>query len=207
MQGCQTVQVFDDAWASTDQPHEWPIEPFSQYRIEVNSLDPVDLRGLRDGEWVLLHTGPRWGISPKFLGFESLRLSSSTGIEYGFKCRQIFRQDGEPLNDDNPPAPPMPGQDNLLLAVRRILRAEAERNRPPVMDPEDLPWADRYVIDEDDERFEEELALEAKAARVDAGSFRQEPIEQAAGPTGPASKSDVPANGPAQKTSVATAAE
>jgi hypothetical protein len=101
----------------------------------------------------------------------------------------------------------MPGQDNLLLAVRRILRAEADRNRPPVMDPEDLPWADRYVIDEDDERFEEELALEAKAARVDAGSFRQDPIEQSAGPTGPASKSEVPANGPAQKTSVATAAE
>lgn len=184
------MQVFDNEWASTKDPVTWECLPNSQSEVRVSCTSNVELRGIRDdGTSVLLHAGSVFRITAYFRGYRELLLRGS-GDEFGYRVRQIPRQDGEPLNKDNPPAPPVPGNDNLLLQVRRIMRAEFDRNRAPYLDPEDFPQAGRYEIEDDDYLFEEEIGQQRLAER--------EREAQPASQPDPGPSSDLPTQEPSQ---------
>lgn len=155
---------FDEDWDSSKTPVTIGILDGEEVEATWSSTGDVKLEGRRDERWILLNSGRgTHRVRGKYHGFSELRLRGSGQVEFGFRFRRIVRQDGEPLNSDNPPAPPLPGSDNFLLQVRRIMRQELKRKIGPYLEPEELPFGDRYVIDEDDERFEEELAAEAAA--------------------------------------------
>lgn len=128
-----------------------------EIELHVSCTKEVRLLGVSEGKKIPLHSGTTFRVRAKAEGFDSLILVGTGQTEYGYSLRDIARQDGEPIDHENPPAAPMPGQDNLLLAMRRIMQEEMRRNRAPVMDPEDLPWSTRYEVDEDDFEFEEEM--------------------------------------------------
>lgn len=179
------MQDFDHDWNSSKQPVTFEPEK-GRTEITVSCAKPVELRGVReDGSSVLLHSGTSFRLVATFRSYPSVVLRSQANTEFGYRVRHDPRQDGEPLNHDNPPAPPLPGNDNMLLQVKRIIQDEMRRNRPPVLDPEDLPFSNRYMVDEDDERFEEELYA-SPANPVPSGpespQERDEPAPEAAEP-------------------------
>lgn len=153
------MQVFDDGWASSVGPVQFEPQQGGQTTVHVSCTDPVELRGVReDGSTVLLHAGTSFRLVASFRSYVGCLLRSRNEVEFGYKVAFDPRQQGEPLNDDNPPSPPMPGANNILAQVRRMMRQEFDRQRMPLLDPENLPFADRYSIDDDDEDFEEEIA-------------------------------------------------
>lgn len=150
--------------------------------IQVSSVKPVTLQALRDGSWVPLHTGTTFKVSAKFESFEKARLVGTGQSEYGYRCHLMVRQNGEPLDDADPPAPPMPGEGaNMLLKIRAMMREEFKRNRTPILEPEDLPFANRYEVEWDDERFEEDLLSSP------AGNNGAEPLQSRSEPSSDAS--------------------
>lgn len=160
------MQEFNHDWQSA-KSIEWEIKPKYRCDIRVSCTHDVRLEGQKIGlpGWILLHSASTFRIKPLFEGFEKLRLIGDQ--EFGFWVRDMPVQDGEPLNDENPPSPPMPGDDNLLLQMKRMMRAEMMRNRSPVLEPENLPMSEQYAIDDDDYRFEEEIMEAAEKARQD----------------------------------------
>lgn len=106
--------------------------------------------------------------------------------EFGFRYRALERQAADPLNDEDPPAPPLPGADNLVAQMHRIAKEHSRRHSPPYLDPEELPFANRYTIAEDDEQFEEEIfAFQRKRKEeelADAQAEAQASLEPAAEP-------------------------
>lgn len=165
--------------------------------ITVSCSKAVQLLGVRGDKKVPFQSGNSFRFRGKVQGFDYLELKGTGQTEFGWRLRELPRQDGEPLNHDNPPAPPMPGNENMLLAMRRIFQQELRRNRSPVMEPEDLP--DRYSIDDDDWEFEEELAERLQAerqAREAEASNRPEPPA----PGTPATPSQRPAEAPPSET-------
>lgn len=144
-------------WASSKEPVSFDPEP-GKTEVRVSCSKPVEIRGIKpDGSSVLLHSGTSFRLVATFRSFSSVVLRGSGKTEFGYSILHDARQDGEPIDHRDPPAPPMPGADNLLLQVKRIIQNEMRANRPPVLEPEDLPFANRYMVDDDDERFEEEL--------------------------------------------------
>ena len=133
------------------------VENRHQIEIRVSCTQDVQVLGVRGSEEIPIKIGRDFRFKAKTEGFEKLVLKGKPSTEYGYSVREISRQDAEALNDDNPPAPPMPGANNLIAQMRRIAAEEARANRTPVLEPEDLPFGDKYVIEEDDYDFEEEI--------------------------------------------------
>lgn len=149
------MQVFNENWKAAKGETRISLDARHHIQIQVSCTQDVQLLGLRGKEEIPLKIGREFRIRAQTKGFDALVLKGAT--EYGYSVLDIPRQDGEPLNDDNPPAPPMPGANNLIAQMQRLMRDEFNRHRPPVLDPEDLPWQERYVIDDDDYDFEEEI--------------------------------------------------
>lgn len=120
------------------------------------------LPGDQEGPPVLLQTGTQYRIRRRLEGFQAVRVTSPSPFSY--QVSQVSLQVGEPINDDDPPAPPLPGS-NLLAQMRQLFANEFARNRPVMLDPDELPFADRYLVEDDDLDFEEELAAKRAAAR------------------------------------------
>ena len=159
--------VFDATeWQAGKGREKIALSEIHQIEISVSCTQDVQLFGVSEDKTVPLKIGREFRIRCKTKGFLHLELKGKPQVEFGYRIRTIERQDGEPLNSDNPPDPPMPGQDNLLLQMRRIMNENMRRDRPPVLEPEGLgPFGTRYEVDEDDYRFEEDIAFEAQQAR------------------------------------------
>ena len=146
-------------WASTKSKVEWEIsDGHREYEITVTSQAPVQLRGimLDSGDHHLLRSGADWRLRLRATGYDLLCLTSPSGKEFGYRVREITRQAGEPINHDDPPAAPMPAN-NLLSQIRNMMRDEFQRSQGRLLEPEQLPFANRYEVDDDDELFEEEI--------------------------------------------------
>lgn len=139
-----------------EKEFEWaPCTNRVQYHIEVNGETNVELAGKvsQDGEWVTLRSGAHMNFKPKFEGFSFLRLKSPKA--FSMRLRHIARQNGEPINHENPPAPPMPGANNLVAQFQRMLKDHAKARRGNMLEPDGLPSL--YEMDEDDGLWEEDM--------------------------------------------------
>lgn len=148
---------YKNEWLVSKATKKIPTSNAHQLEISVSCTQDVQLFGVRGSEKVPLKIGREWRFKTRVKGFDRLELKGKPAVEYGYRVVSRPVQDGEPLNSDNPPAVPLDTGDNLLLQVKRLMRDEFNRNRSPVLEPEDLPWASRYEIDDDDFDFEEEI--------------------------------------------------
>jgi hypothetical protein len=165
------VQVYNaDQWAVSKGQIKVPFDQFRHYvKIEVTSQKPVTVFGLRGEEEIPLQTGV--SVSAKILteGWDALIVKGTGQTPFGFQIHSTARQDGEEINDDDPPAVPLPNNSNLLLQLRNALREEGNRHTFR-LEPEDLPGAARYAIDDEDYDFEEDILArrQQQAAEVAA---------------------------------------
>lgn len=154
-------------WKVAKKSVEIPLDETIQFvQIRVSCIENVTLYGLFGKTKVPLQNGPQYRCRAKVQNFEALRLEVKSDIEFGYTFDQLPRQDGEPIDHENPPALEMPGATNMVAQIQSMIRAEAKRNRLPVGEPEDLPGSGRYDIEEDDYEFEEELIERRKADLV-----------------------------------------
>lgn len=135
------------------------VEASSRHQIEVcvSCTQDVQLLGLCEKAETPLKVGREFRVRAQTKGFDALVLKGKPNCEFGYRVRMIERQDGERVDRSDPPAPPMPSNNNLLLQIKNLVNQEMRRNSTPVLEPEDLPWADRYSVEDDDYRFEEDL--------------------------------------------------
>lgn len=145
------------------------IHPVTNVDVEVSCFEKMRLSGVCDGAIVPLKCGENFRYRAKLKGFTQLLLECEDP-KFHFGYRDVSKQlhDGEPMNHDDPPAPPLPAN-NLLAQIREAVNKEAKLIRPPTLEPEDdLP--NPYEVDDDDERFEEDIHAEnlSAAAAADA---------------------------------------
>lgn len=223
------MRVFDASWQYGEGTLELELPPVARAYlvVQVSCTEPVTLLGMREGKAIPLQTGPQWRARIKASDFEAFALSGSVPFGYSVQAREL--QDGDPINDEDPPAAPMPGADNLVAQFHRMLRDNARRNAAPYMDPEELPFSTRYEV-EDNDRFEEDdlriAQAEAKKRKAEAkkaeeakktsshpqqsepaSQGRSEPPEGASAPPGATDPQPGPTAPPARSTRSQQAAE
>lgn len=152
--------------------------------LKVSCTAAVQVRLVQGSEEVPIKTGSEFTIRFKTREAEQLIIEGTKDVEYGYSLELRDLQDGDPINDQDPPAPPMPGNSNLLLQMRNIMRQEMRRSQQPVFDPEDLPGAGRYEIDDEDYYFEEEIGQQRRAERARKRQASQETAPHEAGAPG-----------------------
>lgn len=165
------MPVYDaNEWYTSNEPVHIDIDERHHIEISVSCTKEVQLLGLVNGERKIpLHIGKQFRIRSATKGFEALQLKGVGKTYFGYRVREMPRQDGEALNNENPPSPPMPGtDDNLVLKLQKMVRQQAREHRMPVMEPEGDGFEDRYGIEDDDEDFEEEIFLAHVKAKKDA---------------------------------------
>lgn len=96
---------FDQDWDSTDEPILFDVEEGQELCVEWSSAGVVYLEGLRDDRWILLraHSGD-CRLRSRFRGFTTIQLRTD-GEVFGYSVREVYRDQGEPLNDLDPPPP------------------------------------------------------------------------------------------------------
>lgn len=153
-------------WQAASKETRLELDTRHSIQVQVSCNQDVQLLGVREKAEIPLKVGREFRVKMASEGFEAIILRGTDKITYGYCLKEMPRQDGEPLNNLNPPSPPLPGDDNLLLQIRNIARQEMMRTRMPNLDPEDLPFFDRYEIPEDeDELFEEEIIQSQQKSR------------------------------------------
>ena len=155
-----------------------------QVEVKVSCLQDVQMLGLRQAkgktiklEKVPLKVGREFTERMKLKGFHAIELVGKKNVNYGFRITEIPRQDGEPLNNDNPPEVPMPGADNLVAQFHNMMRENARQNSL-LLEPEDLPFGEKYVVDDDDHEFEEDIfqRLQEESQKAEEERQKEEPL-------------------------------
>ena len=138
--------AFNQDWAAGNGRVEIEIARSHEVKIWVSCTKTVQLRGLRGSEEVPLKTGSEFTLRAKVQGFTKLVLIGTGRTPFGYRVLETEKQYGEPINNENPPSPPMPNNSNLLLQMQNIFREERKSKSAPYMDPEDLPFQHRYTM-------------------------------------------------------------
>lgn len=151
--------VFDENWEAHQEKATYSLTSPCEVTLKVSCVKEVTVYGVRaDQTRVPLRSGTEVRFRAKLIDFEELHVIAAKGTEFGSSFTLVDRQAGDPLNDENPPAVPMPNTSNLLLQMKAAMREANRYNRPPSFDPQDTNvFDDRYVIDDDDDDFEEEI--------------------------------------------------
>lgn len=142
-----------------------PLSGKTRVNLKITSQRPVQLFAMRGGEAHFLETGTDFTFKAQLLFYDALVLKGTGQTAYHYRLGTKDLQQGEPLDHESPPAPPLPGADNLVAQFNRMLR---DQSKVPYLEPEEFHMADRYLIDEEDERFEEEILEEQRAAAASA---------------------------------------
>ena len=182
-------------WRTAKTQVTIPIGKNTNVDIEVQGFEPIHLYGMIGGQKMPLKSGGGFRFRGKLQGFSALRLETVEGISFGYSNNSRQLQEGEPLNDDNPPDPPMPRR-NLLAQIREQVQGPAPRAAPrSTMEPEDdLP--NRYEVGEDYDLFEEE-EYELERAAADERKNTSAPDADGGGdPADGLPGSGVPTDGP-----------
>lgn len=207
MRGSRTVQDFDATeWSLGSETTVLPLELEVHHHVQVrvSCSKEVTLLGVCEEKEIPLQSGQTFRFRGQLRNFQALALRGTGKTVYGYSFKEIPRQDGEALSDEKPASPPLPGNDNLLLSMRRLMQQEHRRNMPPVCDPEtDLP--DRYTIEDDDFRFEEEIAQELASSQQNPQAVTVQASEPPQ--NGPAAAAEPPTQGSSEPGEPKVAAE
>jgi len=169
-------------WVTVSSAISFSITEKHYIELWLVGTETVSVHGLHQDKKTppaLLASGTSFRFKKALTGFREVKVTSASPFSY--QVSQAPLQNGDPLNDDDPPAPPLPGS-NLLAQMRALFANEFARNRPVMLDPDELPFADRYLVEDDDQDFEEEI----HAKRVAAAKAKQEEAKRKAEPAQPA---------------------
>lgn len=133
------------------------VEERHYIQIQVSCSQDVQVFGVSKEAEIPLKIGREFKFKAKTAGLDQVIIKGKPATPYGLCIKHRAIQDGDPIDHENPPSPPIPGEGNMLLKIRSIMQQQARNNRQPVLEPEDLPFATRYEIEDDDDRFEEEI--------------------------------------------------
>jgi len=176
-------------WATVSREISFPVSENHYIEIWLVGTETISLHGLHEDKKTapsLLASGTSYRFKKRLTGFREVKVTSASPFSY--QISEVALQVGEPINDDNPPAPPLPGS-NLLAQMRALFANEFARNRPVMLDPDELPFADRYLVDDDDQDFEEEIhAKRVAAAKAQAEAAQTAPQQAGAGQPQPPSQ-------------------
>lgn len=171
-----------------------PLESTREIRVQASGKNEIVLYGMCEKTRIPLETGK----NIRFKGtlsedFDAVKLVAHGKSEFGFMVHERLITEPE-LSDEDPPLPVMPQSDNLVAKIHRIARQQSSLARGTLEPDDDVPWFNRYVVDDDDWDFEEELS--AKASSSQQASEEADP-EEGSSPSrtteGP-EVSDVPEN-------------
>lgn len=155
------MQRFNEDWKVADGEVSISLFDKALVKVEVSCIHPVEVFGVR-GDQEIPFGSVQVGLRRfKAEGFASLILRAPVSFAYYFLQKRL--QKGDPINNDTPPAPPMPQPTNLVQQIQNIMREQHRQARPPVMENSFDVFQDRYTIDEDDHDFEEDIAARLKA--------------------------------------------
>lgn len=147
---------------SNGDPVIFELVSTGEVKVKASSQGTLQLLAVSEGSSVPLVTSQN--INEKFRlssAFSSLVLKVVGHKKpFGYCIEERIVQYADPLDDQEPPAVPEPNANNLVAQVHRLLKAQAKSGRVPVLEPDvdGDPWSLRYLIDDDDMDFEEELA-------------------------------------------------
>lgn len=143
----------------------FPITARHQVDIWVSCPKPVQVRALPEGKSrdpVVLRSGTEFRFRAPLYGFVEVQIVGTGDTAFGMAVRHSPRQNGEPLSDERPPVIHLGEPSNLVAKMRQMARAHHQRNRLPVLEPEDGDFFNRYEIGDDDEVLFEEEAYEKR---------------------------------------------
>lgn len=155
------------------------FEPRNRIKVKVASSKEVKMFGVRGKEKVPLKIGAEFRFAEVLGGFDRLLLIGTGDTEFGYSVSVMpFR--AEEIDPTEPASPPLPNANaNMLLQIKRLFEEENRRNRIPVFDPEDLPGASRYDIDDEDGvLFEEDIWQRAQDKKREQEEKRAEEATQ-----------------------------
>lgn len=88
--------------------------------------------------------------------FDQVKIQSHGKSPFGYSFQE--RQVTEPvLNDEEPPAVSLDTPDNLVAKINRVFAQERQTGLGTLEPDEDLPFHQRYYVDDEDWEFEEEI--------------------------------------------------
>ncbi len=170
------MQDYNETWLASSAPISISTDLAAYIEIRVSSAKDCQLFGLRDKTKIPLKIGREFRIRCRTKNFDSLLLSGTGKTSFGYTINQAPLQNGEALNSDNPPSPPIPNSDNLVLQMRNLIDSNNRHSRMPVLDPEELPFSTRYEVDEPDDgseiMFEEDIFISQQKAAAKAKAER-----------------------------------
>lgn len=185
------MRCFDETWSHSSGETQIDLEGRSAVTVQASGSNEVQVHGLRDGAPVLLFSGRTFKKHFTLENFDQVALTSSA--PFGYSCTIKARPRYEPMNDLDPPAPPI-RPTNLLDQIRQsVLGMKPEAPRRSTMESELEEYQDRYAVDDDDFRFEEEIAEEAAAS---SQPDPEPPVGETPPPTTSAGGTTVPVSPP-----------
>jgi len=170
-------------------------------KIQASSKKPITLYGVSTSKEEIPF---RFGENITFnetlsTDFTAIKLQVHGQVPIGYSFHEADSCRADPLNDQDPPAIPELTANNLVAQVHRMLRDNAKANRRAVLEPDDdHAWSQRYTIDEDDYRFEEEIFQSQQNPDPSTGATSSETPSDA-----PTSPEDAPESAERQERPIA----
>lgn len=150
---------------------ELPLVSSRRIKVRAASKTPVTVFAVCGQEKVPIAHGTQLDFREALSrDFTSLILSVHGDGAFGYWFQELEVQSYETLDDQDPPAIPEPRADNLVATLHHELRRFRRQEQPPVLEPDFDDFSMRYHVEDDDFRFEEELAVHSNDAARDAES-------------------------------------
>lgn len=133
-----------------------PLESTREVKVHAAAKTELVLSGLCGKEKVPLETGKNIrfkGALPQ--EFTEIEIAAHGNGKFGYAFHE--RIVTEPvLNHESPPAPLVDPNDNLVAQIHRVARQQNALARGTLEPDDDIPYHQRYYVDDDDYTFEED---------------------------------------------------
>lgn len=164
----------------------FPIESSGRIQVVASSKKPVSLYGVCEGEEIPLAYGENISFKETLSSeFTAVKLVGTGATPFGYSYYEKLVFGSDPQDDSAPPAIDTAQPANLVQQFQRLLKANRKLSGPPVLEPDmEGPWAARYAVEDDDFRFEEDIAAEtARSRQKKADVAPDTPSEPRTGPS------------------------
>lgn len=162
------MRVYNDTFNKAKGAVDLEAAPDAKVRLSVRSEKPVRVFLVSEGEETLFHREECFDLKFHVTGFDGVKLLGTGETPFWFFLDQIERYALEDIDDSKPPAPPEPRATNLVAQIHRAIKEASRRGGPAVLEPDqDHPYFQRYIIEDDDMRFEEDIFAEAQKRASD----------------------------------------
>lgn len=184
------MREYDDTWVVAKGQVVVDLVGVDWIKIAWSCTKPVQVQGVRGEEKIPLQTNPQGQLRAKAKGFRQVILKGTGETPFGYSLRVAEASKAKEVDHSDPPAIPLPQPSNLI----QYLQQESRRMNQMFgrrLEPEQLPGASRYEIEDDDWAFEEELFASPKQTR-DTDVAEKQTKEEKPAPAGdrPASKAE-----------------